>query len=118
MPVARTFARAGRFEFKARAERDLLACNLYSLPAPAGRPSRPSFCRYSTAVFETQSPTKRPAKCISADPSNPNCQIMGNFTLQLNRVNSKPAAPSMDQGCPTLPGCQHGWQCPDQPPEC
>lgn len=73
---------------------------------------------YSTAVFRPQSPSKRPAKCISADPSNPNCQIMGNFTLRLNRVNSKPAARAMAERCPTATGCQHGWRCPDQPAEC
>eukprot|EP00040_Diaphanoeca_grandis_P022923 m.123988 g.123988 ORF g.123988 m.123988 type:complete len:598 (-) comp29031_c0_seq1:23-1816(-) len=73
---------------------------------------------YSAQIFKQQSPTSRPAKCMQADPTNPNCQIMGNFTLRLNRVNSKPAFKHMDESCPSLPGCANGFECPDQPPQC
>ena len=75
---------------------------------------------YSSKVFEVQSPkTGRDPRCIAADPLNPNCQIMGDYTLRLNRANSKPLAKHMNEKCPTtLPGCTAGWNCPTQPDDC
>ena len=78
-------------------------------------PATPS---YGAAIFMQESARTRPDKCKQADPENPSCQIMGQYTLRLNRVNAKPVAKAMDQACPSLPGCAHGWDCPDQPPDC
>ena len=75
---------------------------------------------YSLAIFKQQNATTgRDGRCVATDPTNPSCQIMGNYTLRLNRVNSRPVAPGMAEKCPTtLPGCTAGWDCPTQPADC
>jgi hypothetical protein len=41
---------------------------------------------YSLNIFDTV--TARPSQCISADPSNTNCQLEGKYTLVLNNYAS------------------------------
>eukprot|EP00854_Cymbomonas_tetramitiformis_P013157 gene13157-15536_t len=69
---------------------------------------------YALAIFDSE----LPSKCTIANPGNPSCQIMGDYTLRLNKVNSKKMYPRMDETCASLPNCENGWNCPDQTAFC
>lgn len=46
---------------------------------------------------------KRPADCVSADPTNPLCQITGEYTLVLNKYATVTPYANMAEHCPSLP---------------
>jgi hypothetical protein len=55
---------------------------------------------YALNVFDSnKTGNKRPQQCIDADPSNPLCQLTGDFTLQLNDFNTKPMFQHMAEKC-------------------
>lgn len=44
-----------------------------------------------------------PAQCAAADPGNAVCQLMGDYTLELNDYGQKKMYQHMDEACPSLP---------------
>lgn len=44
-----------------------------------------------------------PAECIEADPTNPFCQISGEWRLEFEGVSTVPITPHMNERCPTIP---------------
>jgi len=56
---------------------------------------------YSLDIFKTPSTTDRPPQCVSADPNNSLCQLMGNYVLTLNNYDSKDEYPHMAEACPS-----------------
>jgi len=55
---------------------------------------------YALNIFDSNKVgDKRPQQCIDADPSNPLCQLTGDFTLQLNNFNTKPVFKHMAEKC-------------------
>jgi hypothetical protein len=55
---------------------------------------------YVLTLFDTTTP--RPPQCVSADPNNQCCQIMGDYTLVLNNYDTKDPYPYMGQTCPSM----------------
>ena len=43
-----------------------------------------------------------PDICHTADPENPLCQVVGQYTLHLNDFNTRPMQPRMNEVCPSL----------------
>lgn len=43
----------------------------------------------------------RPQACINADPKNPLCQIVGEYTLELNQLSTKQPFAHMAEHCPS-----------------
>eukprot|EP00300_Choanocystis_sp_HF-7_P023849 c25234_g1_i1.p1 GENE.c25234_g1_i1~~c25234_g1_i1.p1 ORF type:complete len:589 (+),score=131.40 c25234_g1_i1:251-1768(+) len=54
---------------------------------------------YSLLMFNTSS---RAQMCVDADPNNTLCQLLGEYTLELNDVNTKLAYPHIAEKCPSL----------------
>ena len=48
-------------------------------------------------------PHQRPAQCVASDPDNHLCQLIGDYTLNLNDYASKPVYPHMAEKCPGKP---------------
>jgi len=55
---------------------------------------------YSMLVFDKD--YVRPQACVEADPTNEVCQILGEYTLNLNNYNSKAPYPHIAEHCPSL----------------
>lgn len=54
---------------------------------------------YALNIFQPAS--AKPPQCRSADPHNPICQIMGEYTLELSHYNSKQMWKHMGNKCPS-----------------
>ena len=58
---------------------------------------------YALNVFDgDRLGSKRPQACIDADPDNEVCQLLGDYQLTLNDVNTKPIHAHMAEQCPSL----------------
>jgi len=47
-------------------------------------------------------PTSRPQQCVEADPDNQLCQLMGDYTLNLNNYGTKPLYAHIAETCPSF----------------
>eukprot|EP00755_Sulcionema_specki_P020670 Sspe_Gene.12679::Locus_4333_Transcript_1_1_Confidence_1.000_Length_2083::g.12679::m.12679 len=57
---------------------------------------------YSLNIFnKTLMGDGRPEVCKKADPSNPLCQLVGPYTLNLNHYNEEPIYAHMAENCPS-----------------
>lgn len=54
---------------------------------------------YSMNIFDASG--ERPAACVTADPNNQLCQVMGAYDLILNNYNTRAYYPHMSEHCPT-----------------
>lgn len=55
---------------------------------------------YALTVFDSN--YVRPQACVDADPDNQACQILGEYSLNLNNYNSKTPYQHMGEHCPSL----------------
>jgi len=55
---------------------------------------------YTLAIFDSN--YVRPQACVDADPNNQACQILGEYTLNLNNYNQKVPYQHMGEHCPSL----------------
>jgi len=55
---------------------------------------------YSMTFFDS---SFHPQQCLSADPNNTNCQLLGEWSLSLNNYNSKTPFPHVGEKCASLP---------------
>jgi len=56
---------------------------------------------YSLNIFDSH--YQRPPQCVTADPSLPYCQLMGDYRLTLPGYNTVKPYPHMREHCPSLP---------------
>lgn len=56
---------------------------------------------YSLTIMDSTSP--RPPQCVTADPNNQLCQLLGEYTLNLDDYSTKKMFPWIAQSCPSLP---------------
>jgi len=55
---------------------------------------------YSMLVFDKS--YQRPQACVDADPDSNVCQLLGEYTLEINNYNSKAPFPHIAERCPSL----------------
>jgi len=66
---------------------------------------------YTMTIFDTTTP--RPSQCVTADPNNPLCQLMGKYELYLNDYATKDQYPHMAERCPSQANNNY-----TKPPDC
>jgi len=55
---------------------------------------------YALTIFDSS--YVRPQECVTADPNNQACQILGEYTLNLNNYDSKAPYKHMAEHCPSF----------------
>jgi hypothetical protein len=54
---------------------------------------------YSLTIIDPK--PERPQQCVTADPDNTLCQLVGDYTLNLNNLSSKAMFPHIAEKCPS-----------------
>ena len=62
-----------------------------------------NFDDYGLAMFDADFTTNRPDICKTADPDNPLCQMMGDYSLILDKWNTIVPHKHMMEKCPSIP---------------
>eukprot|EP00483_Globobulimina_turgida_P007733 UN07748 len=62
-----------------------------------------NFDDYGLAFFNANFPNERPSICKEADPNNPLCQLMGTYSVVLDKWNTIEPHAHMAETCPSHP---------------